>query len=71
MNKKINKITGNKAIEELKFWEQNNFNISLNHKVPNKVPNIKHVTDILKHVKETRDYYAIVERIKILKQKRK
>ena len=64
-------MSDNNNNEELKFWEQNRFSMFINKRVPNKVPDIKGVTELLKHVKETRDYYAIVERVKILKQHKK
>lgn len=53
--------------EELRFWEQNRFNVFINKRVVVEIPNIHGVKKLLKHIKETGDYYAVVERVKKLK----
>ena len=53
--------------EELRFWEQNRFAMFIDKRTPNKVPNIEGVKELLKHINETGDYYAVLERVKKLK----
>ena len=64
-------ITTSIINEELEFWEQNRFPLFINDTFPNKVPDIQGVAELLNHVKETGDYYAVQERIKHLKQQKK
>lgn len=54
--------------EELRFWEQNRFDVFINKCIAVEVPNIHGIKKLLKHIKETRDYYAVVERVKELKR---
>jgi len=64
-------MSNNTTNEELEFWEENRFPNFIENIAPNKVPDIDGVKELLKHVEETGDYYAVVERINALKGKKK
>ena len=64
-------MNNNEVNKELIFWQQNRFNICIGNKLPENTTHLKKVSTLLNHVKATKDYYAIVERIKQLKNKQK
>ena len=64
-------LTGNelkKVQEEFFFWEQNYFNICINKKLPDEVPDNEVIIGLLNEFKVDHDYYAIMHRRSMVKK---
>ncbi|MBN4049614.1 hypothetical protein JYT36_00130 [Bacteroidales bacterium AH-315-N07] len=63
--------TSNEQIEffeELKFWKNHQSDILLLGMIPQNIPDISSIRELIEQLKINRDYFAIVKRIKVLEK---
>jgi hypothetical protein len=56
-----------KINEEIFFWENNLFDICVNKKIPESLPDNFFIKELLVYFREERDYYALVKRLTVLR----
>jgi hypothetical protein len=53
--------------EEIVFWERNMFDICVNKKIPDQIPDNFSIKKLLVDFLEERDYYSLVKRLSLLR----
>lgn len=53
---------------ELIFWQQNIFRLCIKKEIPDKIPPIQIINELLSRFKTDNDYYALVNRMNFLKK---